>query len=83
MLIAFGFTPWITARVMTCVSSAHLFNALNGELVGYFLASRGPHQGDPLSPLLLVMTMEVSTGLMKMNAVDPAFSSTGGARKPA
>ena len=50
---------WIKACIFTVKFS------VNGSPAGFFNSSRGPHQGDPLSPLLFLMIMEVLSRLLK------------------
>jgi hypothetical protein len=47
-----------------CVSSICFFILVNGSPCGFFLSSRGIHQGDPLSPMLFVIVMEAFSRLI-------------------
>jgi hypothetical protein len=52
---------WIEA----CISSVQFSIVINGSPEGFFTSSRGLRQGDPLSPLLFLLVMEVLSRMLK------------------
>ncbi|GJS62666.1 putative reverse transcriptase domain, reverse transcriptase zinc-binding domain protein [Tanacetum coccineum] len=67
ILINFGFHQVMVKWIMKCVSTASFSFNVNGSLHGYFKGKRGLYQGDPLSPYLFTMIMEVLTLMLKRN----------------
>ncbi|XP_034697243.1 uncharacterized protein LOC117923106 [Vitis riparia] len=57
-----------------CISTASFSVMINGTPTGYFQSSRGLRQGDPLSPYLFVIAMEVFSVFIK-RAVEGDFLS--------
>ena len=58
----------------SCVSSAKFLALVNGVPTGFFPSTKGLRQGDPLSPYLFVMGMEVLDVLIR-RAVEGGYLS--------
>ncbi|KAJ9685003.1 hypothetical protein PVL29_017149 [Vitis rotundifolia] len=58
----------------SCSSTAKFSVLVNGEPAGFFSSTKGLRQGDPLSPYLFVMGMEVLSVLIR-RAVEGGFIS--------
>ncbi|GJT92641.1 hypothetical protein Tco_1081486 [Tanacetum coccineum] len=75
ILIGFGFHDRMVKWIMECVTTSSYSICINGSLYGYFKGKRGLRQGDPLSPYLFTMVMEVLT-LMLQRKVQESNSFT-------
>ena len=69
-----GFGPKWIRWIHWCISTASFSVMFNGSPAGFFRSSRGLRQGDPLSPYLFVVGMEVLSCLIK-RAVEGNFIS--------
>ncbi|KAJ0479496.1 putative RNA-directed DNA polymerase [Helianthus annuus] len=72
ILRAFGFHQKMVNWIMACVTTVSYSLSINGNLYGYFRGKRGLRQGDPISPYLFTLVMEVLSFLLK----DAARNST-------
>ncbi|KAL0291270.1 UNVERIFIED_CONTAM: hypothetical protein Sangu_2539200 [Sesamum angustifolium] len=71
------FIRWIEE----CVTSAHYSVVVNGGVHGFFAGARGLRQGDPMSPYLFVLVMEVLHMILQhLIEQDGEFRYTGDAR---
>ncbi|GJZ73239.1 hypothetical protein Tco_0637385 [Tanacetum coccineum] len=69
VLMAFGFHHRMVAWIMECVTTTFSIS-INGVLHGYFKGKRGLQQGDPLSPYLFTLIMEVLTLMLSRRVRD-------------
>ncbi|XP_039069137.1 uncharacterized protein LOC120215551 [Hibiscus syriacus] len=64
------FIDWI----QICFSQAKYSIAFNGTLIGYFKGARGIRKGDPLSPYLFVLAMNVLSKMLNIAASKGVFA---------
>ncbi|GJV69848.1 hypothetical protein Tco_1485357 [Tanacetum coccineum] len=70
VLLAFGFHDRMILWIMECVTTTSFSISINGTLHGYFKGKRGLRQGDPMSPYLFTLVMEVFTLMLKRKVRD-------------
>lgn len=61
----FGFNPWWINWVKECISTMSYSLLLNGSPFGFIIPPRGLRQGDPLSPFLLVIEMQILSRMLE------------------
>ena len=74
VLTHFHFPEVFIEWIMKCVTGSMLSVKVNGAIEGYFNAGAGLRQGDPLSPYLFVMAMEMLTSCLKNRCDTADFS---------
>nr|GEX92818.1 hypothetical protein [Tanacetum cinerariifolium] len=65
ILRQFGFPDLMIGWITTCISTLKFTICVNGERFGYFKGGRGLRQGDPISPYIFTMVMEMINLMVK------------------
>ncbi|XP_021996985.1 uncharacterized protein LOC110894117 [Helianthus annuus] len=74
ILVGFGFHPTMVHWIMVCVSTTTFSVCINGDVHGFFKGNRGLRQGDPISPYLFTLVMEVLTAILQHTVrIDSSF----------
>ncbi|GJS87451.1 hypothetical protein Tco_0770087 [Tanacetum coccineum] len=75
VLIGFGFHTRMIAWIMECVTTTSFSININGSLYGFFKGKSGLRQGDPLSPYLFTLIMEILMLMLQRGVRNaPAFT---------
>ncbi|GJX07043.1 RNA-directed DNA polymerase, eukaryota, reverse transcriptase zinc-binding domain protein [Tanacetum coccineum] len=82
VLVQFGIHDTMINWIMVCLTTASFSLYVNGEIHGFFKSKRGLRQGDPISPYLFTLIMEVLNLMIKRHiSIDKRFRYHYGCKK--
>ena len=66
VLLSFGFCPEFVKLIKACTENPWISPLVNGRPTAFFKATRGLHQGYPMSPFLYILMVESLSRKLKV-----------------